>query len=319
MIFFTCIRKSMNNFKYSDDNKRYHTWNYHLRRKFGCKVMKLALNAGFTCPNIDGSKGTGGCIYCSGGSGEFAGDPAESVLRQFEEVRTRMHRKWQEGKYIAYFQANTNTYAPAEVLRQRFEPVLRQPGVVGLSIATRADCLAPDALEYLEELNRRTYLIVELGLQSVFDKTGERINRCHTFNDFLDGFGALKERGINVCVHLIDGLPGETAEMMIESARRVGELMPHCVKLHLLHILRGTAAERLYNSGGLRMLDKDEYVDIIVRQLEVLPPDIVIQRLTGDGGRDSLVAPLWSLKKFEVLNAIDKLMAERDTYQGAGV
>ncbi|MBQ3427162.1 MAG: TIGR01212 family radical SAM protein [Clostridia bacterium] len=309
----------MNSFKFSDDNKRYHTWNYHLRHKFGCKVMKLALNAGFTCPNIDGSKGTGGCIYCSGGSGEFAGDPAETVLRQFEDVRTRMHRKWREGKYIAYFQANTNTYAPAELLRQRFEPVLRQPDVVGLSIATRADCLATDALAYLEELKNRTYLIVELGLQSVFDATGERINRCHTYKDFLDGYNALRERGINVCVHLIDGLPGETAEMMIESARRVGELMPHCVKLHLLHILRGTEAERLYESGEIGTLEKDEYVDIIVRQLEVLPPEIVIQRLTGDGGRDSLVAPLWSLKKFEVLNAIDKLMAERDTYQGAGV
>lgn len=309
----------MNGFKYSDDNKRYHTWNYHLRHRFGCKVMKLALNAGFTCPNIDGSKGRGGCIYCSGGSGEFAGDPAESVLRQFEDVRARMHQKWQEGKYIAYFQANTNTYAPAEVLRQRFEPVLRQPGVVGLSIATRADCLAPDALEYLEELKSRTYLIVELGLQSVFDKTGERINRCHTYAEFLDGYRALTERGINVCVHLIDGLPGETADMMIESARRVGGLMPHCVKLHLLHILRGTEAERLYRGGGLRLPEKDEYVDIIVRQLEVLPPEIVIQRLTGDGGRDSLVAPLWSLKKFEVLNAIDKLMASRGTCQGAGV
>ena len=309
----------MNSFKFSDDNKRYHTWNYHLRHKFGCKVMKLALNAGFTCPNIDGSKGIGGCIYCSCGSGEFAGDPAETVLRQFEDVRMRMHRKWREGKYIAYFQANTNTYAPEELLRQRFEPVLRQPDVVGLSIATRADCLAPDALAYLEELKNRTYLIVELGLQSVFDATGERINRCHTYKDFLDGYNALRERGINVCVHLIDGLPGETAEMMIESARRVGELMPHCVKLHLLHILRGTEAERLYESGEIGTLEKDEYVDIIVRQLEVLPPEIVIQRLTGDGGRDSLVAPLWSLKKFEVLNAIDKLMAERDTYQGAGV
>lgn len=307
----------MNEFQYSDDNKRYHTLNYHLRHKFGCKVMKLSLNGGFTCPNIDGTKGTGGCIYCSGGSGEFAGDPTESVLRQFETVRTMMHRKWHEGKYIAYFQANTNTYAPVDELRSRFEPVLRQPGVVGISIATRADCLAPDALSYLEELAERTYLIVELGLQSVFERTGELINRCHTYADFLAGYNALRERGINVCVHLIDGLPGETSEMMTESARCVGELEPHCVKLHLLHILRGTVAERMYNDGAIRLLERDEYVDIIVRQLEVLPSETIIQRLTGDGGRDSLIAPLWSLKKFEVLNSIDKLMTERDTYQGS--
>lgn len=307
----------MNGFKYSDDNKRYHTWNYHLRHRFGCKVMKLALNGGFTCPNIDGSKGTGGCIYCSGGSGEFAGDPNESVLRQFETERTMMHRKWHEGKYIAYFQANTNTYAPADVLRDRFEPVLRQPGVVGISIATRADCLAPDALSYLEELAERTYLIVELGLQSVFDRTGEIINRCHTFADFLNGYNALRERGINVCVHLINGLPGETSDMMTESARRVGELRPHCVKLHLLHILRGTRAESMYKDGALILLERDKYADIIVRQLEVLPPETIIQRLTGDGGRDSLIAPMWSLEKFKVLNTIDRLMAERNTYQGA--
>ena len=307
----------MNEFKYSDDNKRYHNWNYHLRHRFGCKVMKLAINGGFTCPNIDGSKGTGGCIYCSGGSGEFAGDPTESILRQFETARSMMHRKWREGKYIAYFQANTNTYAPADELRNRFEPVLRQPGVVGISIATRADCIEPDALDYLEELAGRTYLIVELGLQSVFDRTGEIINRCHTYADFLNGYNALRERGINVCVHLIDGLPGETSEMMTESARRVGELRPHCVKLHLLHILRGTQLERMYNDGDVSLLERDEYADIIVRQLEVLPPETIIQRLTGDGGRGSLIAPLWSLKKFEVLNAIDRLMAERDTYQGA--
>lgn len=306
----------MAQFKYSFDNKRYHTWNYHLRRKFGCKVMKLALNAGFTCPNIDGTKGTGGCIYCAGGSGEFAGAVSDSIVCQFEEIKERMHRKWRDGKYIAYFQANTNTYAPSDVLRRRFEPVLRQPGVVGISIATRADCLESDALDYLSELNRRTYLIVELGLQSVFDSTGERINRCHTFAEFLAGYNALTDRGINVCVHLIDGLPGESAEMMLESAARVGELRPHCVKLHLLHILKGTEAERCYKNGEIRLLERDEYVDIVVRQLELLPPEVVIQRLTGDGGRESLVGPMWSLKKFEVLNAIDKLMLRRDTWQG---
>lgn len=157
---------------------------------------------------------------------------------------------------------------------------------------------------------------MELGLQSVFDITGERINRCHSYAEFLEGYYKLKERDINICVHLIDGLPGETPDMMIESAREVGALMPHCVKLHLLHILRGTAMEKELADGKLRLLERDEYVDIIVRQLEVLPPEIIIQRLTGDGARDSLIGPLWSLKKFEVLNAIDKTMAERDTWQG---
>lgn len=307
----------MNGFKYSDDNKRYHTWNYHLRHKFGCKVMKIALNAGFTCPNIDGKKGYGGCSYCSElGSGDFAGNPEMNIMRQFEEVKQKMHNKWHEGKYMPYFQAHTNTYAPATVLRERFERVLREPRVVGISIATRADCLEDDVLEYLEELNERTYLIVELGLQSIFDATGERINRCHTYADFLEGYYKLKERNINACVHLIDGLPGETTDMMLESARTVGELMPHCIKFHLLHILKGTKIATEFERGEFSVLEKDEYVDIIVRQLEVIPREIIIQRLTGDGGRDSLIAPEWSLKKFEVLNSIDKLMVERDTYQG---
>ncbi|MGN0107214.1 MAG: TIGR01212 family radical SAM protein [Hominilimicola sp.] len=306
-----------NKFKYSNDNKRYHTWNYHLHKKFGCKVFKVALNGGFTCPNIDGSKGTGGCIYCSSGSGDFAGDPTHSILTQFDEVKARMHKKWKEAKYIPYFQAHTNTYAPASVLRARFEPVLAQKNVVGISIATRADCLADDVLEYLSELNERTYLIVELGLQTIFDETGEKINRCHTYADFLEGYNKLKERNINVCVHLIDGLPGETKEMMVQSAREVARLKPHCIKLHLLHVLKGTRLADMYANGEFSLMTLDEYVETIVNQLEVFPEETVIQRLTGDGGRDSLIGPKWSLKKFVVLNEIDKLMIKRGTYQGA--
>lgn len=306
-----------NEFEYSSDNKRYHTWNYHLRQKFGCKVFKVSLNAGFTCPNIDGTKGRGGCIYCSdSGSGDFAGNPCEDIAEQFEHVKRTLHKKWEEAKYIAYFQAHTNTYAPADVLKSKFEPVLKKDNVVGLSIATRADALADDALEYLAELNKRTYLVVELGLQSVFDETGRRINRCHTYAEFLDGYNKLARLGIPTCVHLIDGLPGETKEMMIESARCVGELKPHCVKIHLLHILKNTPIEKMYNNGKLRLLERDEYVDIVINQLENLPKETVIQRLTGDGGRDVLVGPLWSLKKFVVLNEIDKEMVRRNTYQG---
>jgi hypothetical protein len=307
-----------NKFKYSSDNKRYHTWNYHLHQKFGEKVFKVALNAGFTCPNIDGTRGVGGCTYCSNsGSGDFAGDPTHDILRQFEEVKSKMHLKWSKAKYIPYFQAHTNTYAPADVLRARFEPVLAQDGVVGISIATRADCLADDVLDYLSELNQRTYLIVELGLQTIFDETGDKINRCHTYAEFLDGYEKLRARNINVCVHLIDGLPNETKEMMIESAKAVAALKPHCVKLHLLHILKNTKIAEQYRNGDFELLTLEEYVDIIVSQLEVFPEETIIQRLTGDGGRDTLIGPLWSLKKFVVLNEIDKLMVRRDTYQGA--
>ena len=305
-----------NKFPYTLDNKRYHTWNYHLQRKFGCKVCKVALNGGFTCPNIDGSKGKGGCIYCLGGSGEFAGDASHTILAQFDEVKERMSRKWSDAKYMPYFQVNTNTYAPASRLRALFEPVLARENVVGLSVATRADCLENDVLEYLSELNDRTYLIVELGLQTVHDVTGALINRCHTYADFLDGYGKLKERGINVCVHLIDGLPGETRDMMLESAEKVAHLEPHCVKLHLLHVLKGTHLAEMYERGEFETMTLDEYVSVIVDQLELFSPETVIQRVTGDGGRNTLIAPKWSLKKFVVMNEIDKLMIKRDTYQG---
>lgn len=306
-----------NKFKYSLDNKRYHTWNYYLRNKFGGKVFKVSLNGGFTCPNIDGTKGYGGCTYCSSlGSGDFAGDPEKDIIGQFHEVKKGLHKKWPEAKYIAYFQANTNTYDSVENLKKRFEPVLGEENVVGLDIATRADCLQDDIVEYLAELKERTNLIVELGLQSIFDKTGERINRCHTYQEFLEGYQKLKERGIDVCVHLIIGLPGETPEMMIESAKAVASLKPHSVKLHLLHILKGTKMAKEYEEGKIKVLTRDEYVKIIVDILEILPEEIVLQRLTGDGGKDMLIAPLWSLKKFVVLNEIDKEMVRRDCCQG---
>ena len=307
-----------NSFKYSDDNKRYHTWNYHLRHKFGGKVFKVALNGGFTCPNRDGTRGTGGCTYCSSmGSGDFAGDAGKDIHSQFNEVKARMHKKWPEAKYIAYFQANTNTYAPVNELRKKFEAALSEENTVGLSIATRPDCLPEDVLDYLSELNERTYLIVELGLQSIWDKTGERINRCHTYAEFLDGYEKLRERGINTCVHLIDGLPEETHDMMLKSAETVAALEPHCVKLHLLHVLKGTKMAAEYENGGFELMSLGDYVDIIVSQLELFSEETVIQRLTGDGAADALIGPLWSLKKFVVLNEIDKEMARRDTYQGA--
>ncbi|MEE0944215.1 MAG: TIGR01212 family radical SAM protein [Clostridia bacterium] len=306
-----------NPFPYSLDNKRYHTWNWFLQNKFGCKVTKIALNGGFTCPNIDGTKGVGGCSYCLGGSGEFAGSPADSITNQFHKVAEKMGKKWQNTKYIPYFQANTNTYAPLEKLKALYEEALLQENVVGLAIATRPDSISDEVLDYLAELSKRTYLLVELGLQSIFDETGDRINRCHTYKEFEDCYFRLKERGINVCVHLIIGLPGETHEMMLKSVKKVASLRPECVKLHLLHILKGTKIAKQYENGEFRCMELEEYVKVIVDSLELLPKETVIQRLTGDGAKDSLIAPLWSLKKFVVLNEIDKEMLRRNTVQGA--
>ncbi len=303
-------------FLYTLDNKRYHTYNFFLRNKFGGKVMKISLNGGFTCPNIDGTKGVGGCTYCSSsGSGDFAGNPSLDIHRQFEEVRSVMTNKW-EGKYIAYFQANTNTYAPLSRLKSLYESALAEKDVIGLSVATRADCISEEIADYLKELSERTYLTVELGLQTIHDKTGERINRCHSYEDFLKGYDMIKKRGIPVCVHLINGLPGETHEMMVETAREVGKLRPDFVKLHLLHIIKGTKIAEEYERGEFSLMTLPEYVSVICDQLEVLPAETVIQRVTGDGKKEDLIGPMWSLKKFVVMNEIDKEMARRNSHQG---
>ncbi|MBS7175941.1 TIGR01212 family radical SAM protein [Massiliimalia timonensis] len=304
-------------FPYSDDNKRYHTWNYYLRHQFGGKVFKVSLNAGFTCPNLDGKKGVGGCTYCSSaGSGDFAGNPETPLHKQFDEIKHQLHQKWPQAQYIAYFQAHTNTYAPLPVLKRCFEEALAYPNVVGLSIATRADCLSPATADYLAQINQKTHLMVELGLQSVFDETGERINRCHSYQDFLKGYRLLTQRGIRVCVHLINGLPGETHEMMLYSARTVAALRPHSVKLHLLHVLKGTQIANELERGDFSLLSLEEYVQIICDQLEVFSPQTVIQRVTGDGKKEDLVGPLWSLKKFVVMNEIDKELLRRNSMQG---
>lgn len=306
-----------NPFPYSADNKRYHTWNYHLNRMFGQKVFKVSLNAGFTCPNIDGTKGFGGCTYCSGaGSGDFAGSPGDSLVSQFDEVRAKMHRKWPCAKYIGYFQAFTNTYAPVPVLREKYETVLALDNVVGLSVATRADALPDDVADYLAQLAERTYLVVELGLQTVHDETGRRINRGHSYAEFLEGYRKLRARGINVCVHIIDGLPGETRGMMLDTVRELSNLELHCIKIHLLHLLRGTAMAGEYERGEFELLSLEDYVQIVCDQLELLPPEVVVQRLTGDGAKQDLIGPLWSLKKFVVLNEIDKELVRRQSWQG---
>lgn len=308
-----------NPFKYSDDNKRYLTQNYYLRKRFGCKVIKISLNGGFTCPNIDGTKGFGGCTYCSSkGSGDFAGNPNESITQQFNEIKEMMNHKWQ-GKYIAYFQANTNTYGPLSKIKAMCEEALSIDNVVGISLATRADCLENDVVEYLADLNKRTYLTVELGLQTIHDKTAEYINRCHSYEEFLSGYNKLVNKGLNVCIHVINGLPFETHDMMLETAKEVARLHPHSVKFHLLHIIKGTRMAEQFLLSEFQELSLRSYVNIICDQLEIMPQDVIIQRVTGDGEKESLIAPLWSLKKFVVMNEIDKEMVRRNSFQGISI
>lgn len=310
-------------FKYSDSNKRYHTQNYYFKQRFGCKVIKVSLNGGFTCPNIDGTKGTGGCTYCSAkGSGDFGGDPVKPLCEQYDDVRRLFNRKWKNDKkdnvlYIPYFQANTNTYAPLEHLKALYEEVLSFDGAVGLAVSTRPDCITDETADYLAELSKRTYLTAELGLQTIHDVTAEKINRCHTYADFLDGYEKLHSRGINVCVHIINGLPGETHHMMLETAKAVSKLDIHSIKIHLLHIIKGTVIAEQYENGEFDAMTFDDYISTVCDQIELLPPEVIIQRITGDGDRETLIAPRWSLDKKSVMNGIDKEMARRNTVQGA--
>lgn len=303
-------------FEFSVDNKRYHTLNYHNIRRFGKKIHKAVIDCGFSCPNIDGTKGVGGCIFCDGGSGYFT-HSGKDILTQLECERKRIAAKsYDKAEFIAYFQANTNTYAPVETLRRYFCTALNYPGVCGISIGTRADCLDDGVMELLEELNDQTYLTVELGMQSSHEETIKLINRCYTHTEFIEGFNKLKKAGIRTCIHLINGLPYETADMMLESAKAAAELKPDAVKLQMLHVIKGTELERMYLKGKFPLLERDEYIDIIVRQLEVLPPETVIERITGDGDKAKLLAPLWSADKIAVLGGIDKRLAELGTWQG---
>ncbi|MBQ8309866.1 MAG: TIGR01212 family radical SAM protein [Clostridia bacterium] len=308
-----------NPFPYSDTNKRYHTYDYYLRNTFGGKCAKLPLDAGLTCPNIDGRCGRGGCIYCSDrGSGDFAPEAQLSIAEQIAQQKAAFAKKWDTTRCIAYFQAHTNTYAPLPILKNLFEAALDEEGIVGLNIATRADCLEDDTVAYLGELAERTILTVELGLQSSSDETARLINRGHTFAEFVEGYRKLRcaSEKIQICVHLIFGLPGEDDARMLQSVRDVTALRPDQVKLHLLHVLRGTLLARLYKNGEYEPLEREHYVRLVADALELLPPETVIGRLTGDGAGDVLLAPEWSRKKTTVINDIDKLLFARNSWQG---
>ena len=305
-------------FKYSNTNKRYHTLDYFYKNKFHEKVFKVSLNGGFTCPNIDGSVGFGGCIYCSkSGSGEFAGNKEDSLTEQFLKVKKMMHEKWPQAKYIGYFQARTNTYAPVNELRDKYEEILKQDNVIGLNIATRPDSISAECLDYLEELNKRTYLTIELGLQTIHEKTAKLINRCHSLECFEKMVKDLRKRKINVVVHIINGLPYETKDDMLETVKYLNTLDIQGLKIHMLSITRDTPLEKLFEKDKFHVLSKDEYIDIVINQLELLREEIVIHRITGDPKKEDLIEPKWLLKKFVVLNDIDKEMVKRNTYQGA--
>lgn len=302
----------VNPFPYSDSNKRYHTFDYYLRQRFGRKCARITLDAGFSCPNIDGSAGTGGCIYCVHPTLHKPTPPP--LAEQFKERREVESKKWPGSASIVYFNEGTNTYAPLERLRELYEEALSFPDVVGLAIATRADALTPEIVDYLRELDRRTFLVIELGLQSAHDITAKRINRGHDLACFMRAIEML--RGLNVCVHIINGLPGEDAAMMLETARIVADLNPMMVKIHMLYISSQTTLARLWEKGEIPMLSLEEYVRITADQLELLPPETVIGRITGDGDRATLLAPEWTLKKLVVMNEIDKLLVARDSMQG---
>lgn len=297
------------------NNKRYLTYDSYLKEKFGSKTIKIPLDGGFSCPNIDGTKGHDGCTYCTKECLPYRGKP---LIEQFELGRAPLIKKWgREGvkeQYIQYFQVFSNTYAPVNRLKELYYEALSLPNTVGLSIATRVDCLNDEVIELLREINEKTFLTVELGLQTIHEETANKINRGHSYEEFLRGYNSLD--GLNRCVHLINGLPGENKEMMLESAKAVAKLRPHSIKLHMLYLEEGTKMTEEYKKEPFHILTREEYVDIVVSQLEYFHPETVIGRLTGDGKADKLVEPLWSLKKFCVLNEIDKEFHKRDSYQG---
>lgn len=291
----------------------YLSFNKYLKDKFGQKVYKISLDGGFTCPNRDGKTGTRGCIFCSkGGSGDFAENRDMSITEQIESGKKKVEKKIKSGKYIAYFQAFTNTYAPVETLRQKYEEAINHPDIVALSIATRPDCLGDDVLRLLDEMNKIKPVFVELGLQTIHQKSAKYIRRGYDLNVYDKAVRDLKKIGVNIVVHVILGLPNESENDMLETVKYVCESGANGIKLQLLHVIDGTDLAKDYEKGLFKTLEFDEYVNLIVKCVKIIPKDIVIHRLTGDGAKKDLVAPLWSADKKRVLNAINKALREAD-------
>lgn len=286
----------------------YYSFNRYLRERFGCKVYKISINGGFTCPNRDGTLGTGGCIFCSaGGSGDFAESPELSITQQIENGKKRVRKKIKNGKYIAYFQAFTNTYATAEILRKKFTEAIDHPDIVMISVATRPDCLPDEVIDLLKDLNEIKPVSVELGLQTIHEKSAEYIRRGYDLSCYDRAVSRLKAAGLNVVCHIILGLPGESKTDMLQSVDYACKSGIDGIKLQLLHVLRGTDLAKDYEAGKFEALSFEAYLDIIKSCVEIIPKDIVIHRLTGDGAKKDLIAPLWSADKKKVLNAISRL------------
>ena len=288
----------------------YTTLNSYLKDRFGCKVYKIALDGGFTCPNRDGTVGTDGCIFCSkGGSGDFAESREKSISEQIADGKKRVSKKIKDGKYIAYFQAFTNTYAPVERLRELYTEAISQPDIAALSIGTRPDCLGENVLALLDEMNKRVPVFVELGLQTIHEDTARYIRRGYDLSVYDKAVADLHKIGVNVVTHLIIGLPGESKEDMLRSVEYVC-IMTDGIKLQLLHILKGTDLETEYNSGKIKELALEEYTDIIRDCVKIIPKSVVVHRLTGDGAKKDLIAPMWSADKKNVLNTINRALQE---------
>jgi len=296
---------------------RYYSFNTYLKQLFGERVQKVTLDAGLTCPNRDGTRGTGGCIYCDAkgsGSGAYAATPDLAV--QACEGMEMLEQRYKARKFIVYFQSFCNTYAPIDKLKTMYDSVLSQPGVVGLSVATRPDCLSPAVLELLAVYARRLHVWLELGLQTIHDQTLQRINRGHTYMEFLDGYMTARDYPLNICLHMIIGLPGEGKNEVLATAREVAHLKPEGLKIHSLYIHRGTALEKLYLAGGYEPLSQQAFVEQTCDVLEILPPGTVIQRLTGDPDRRELIAPAWALQKNETIKMIESELKARGSRQG---
>lgn len=299
-------------FKYTLDNKRYHTYNYYLRNKFHQKVFKVPLDISSTCPN----KKTGGCIFCSNNSISNICNSNEDIINQFNNAKEVLNNKWPNSLYIAYLQSGTNTYRPVSEIKPIVDKLLNINNVIGLSIATRPDALSNEWLEYLNELNKKTYLTIELGLQSASNKTLEYINRGHNVECFTDAVNKLKELNIFTVAHIINGIPTDTKEDMINTVKYLNKLGIDGIKIHMLYIAKNTPLAKIYSNEPFHILTKDEYIKIVCEQLEYLNPNIVIERITGDPIKKELIAPEWLLKKFVVLNDIDKYMVKHNIYQG---
>lgn len=298
--------------------KHYNTLNNYYQKKYGKKVFKVSLNAGFTCPNIDGTVAYGGCSFCSAfGSGEFAGSKYDLLQTQFDSVKKRMLNKWPDSYYIPYFQANTNTHAPLEKLKSLFEEAIKlDENIVEISIGTRPDCLPDDVITYLSELNTRIPVQIELGLQSIHEETALLVNRAHDLKTFDSAVKRLRDHQIEVVVHVINGLPNESKEMMFETIRHLNTLDIQGIKIHMLNILSNSKMGVEYKKNPFPLISRDEYIEIVVHQIRLLKKDIIIHRLTGDGDAKYLIEPKWIMKKFTVLNDIDKMMRNHNFFQG---